>query len=594
MGELFDFKTRKMVVSEKPSTPEKSKDELYFETLKAKRDVLSSHYTLGQLRKGRKVEAMSDAEIEDYKSVKKEYERRKELFLTSFDNLNEDDGQKVAELTSLTKVEIALSSLEKPAEAGAGVAAGEVVTSVEAESPDRGTTMAEVDRMLKYSQDTARPPRPLETAYWESKKAELLERQEAEANPDRPAPKGFLQRVKDSYKKVKDSIADHFAGANAISGGSETVESRMSPLGLRKEAMESINSAESAEPAQPIQPEVQPQPEARPQQPEKAAISEPRQEREPTKPSGWGWLKERGKGVWNFGIWEFHQAELFRSKTKEVANDTDALATLIQQERHLSLEEAQTEAQEIKNELKNNNVEGIGTAEFYQANSDIISERKKKENDQEIEYIIASTSNDLLDKLSKDRQASQPKYRGVAGQDVLTQENKLAFQADLRRELNKMRDGATRKDFINFAKLMRRNLDENWQWRYVWGAAEALAWVGVGWASMKFLASKEASAVAAKTVAGGAGGTEAAKKFVETGMHENVWNTLKRMAENGPGHFTPTMEQLKEWSQSVLDSINHYEPEWVNNAVEGLKSSRTMPDGTILKIPLAITKAMGY
>ena len=257
---------------ENPTTSEKSRDVSCFEALIAKRDVLSSHYTMNQLRKSRKIEEMSDAEIEDYKSVKTEYNKRRELFLASFGNLNEEDGQKVSELTSLTKVEIELSKLEKPVEAGVGIEtgaggvdtktsagggggegndqpvvgtpsrqvaediAGETlinheepavdagaeagVSPGEAESPDRGTTMDEVDRMLRYSQDTARP---LEIAYWESKKAELIERQEAEANPDRPAPRGFLQRARDSYDRAKEAIM----GANRISGGSETVESRM-------------------------------------------------------------------------------------------------------------------------------------------------------------------------------------------------------------------------------------------------------------------------------------------------------------------------------------------------------------------------------
>jgi len=581
-------------------TQEKSREELYLDTLKAKRDVLSSHYALNQLRRGKKVEEMSDSDVEDYKAVKKEYDKRRELFLVSISSLNEDDSQKISELTSLTKVEIALSSLEKPAEVSEGIRpedfdkdslvkqvveniigqnpsrqAGESVAEPQIEPPHRDMTLEEIQGRID-AEKANRQTLGLNgegVEYWEAQRALLLERHEAEANPDKPAPKGFVKRLRDSYDKGKEAIM----GANRISGGSETVESRMSLLGLRKEAIKPVSPEEPGESIQseevhPIQPEVQPQPEVMSQQMEK----------EPKKPSGWGWLKERGKGIWNFGIWEFHQAERFRSKTKEVANDTDALATLIQQERNLSLEEAQAEAQEITNELKKNNLEGIGTAEFYQANSDIISDRKKKENDEEIEYIIKSSGNDLLDKLAE--------YRGEAGQDVLTQENKLAFQADLRGELNKLRDGAFRKDFVNFAKLMRRNLDENWYRRYVWGSVEALAWIGVGWASMTFLATKEAAIVAAKAVAGGAGGAEAAREFVEKGMHGNVWNTLKEMAQNGPGHFTPTGEQLKEWSQAVLDSIKHYEPEWVNNVVEGLKSSRTMPEGFTLKIPVEIMK----
>lgn len=592
----------RMSSAERPITPEKSRDELYFETLKSKRDVLSSHYTMNKLRKGRKVAEMSEADMEDYKLVKKEYDKRRESFLASLGNLSPEGDKNISELTSLSKVEIELSKLERPVETGAGVVAPaitpdsfgqpgvetpvspqtpeqvvgetrihpegsanaeEFVSPDDAESPDRDTTMDEVDRMLKYSQDTARP---LETAYWQSKKAELLERQEAEANSDRPAPRGFLQRVKDSFNRAKES----FMGANRISGGSETVESRMSPLGLRKEAKESLSSGELSGSTQP---------KAVPQQ-EKVFAGEPRQEREPKKPSGWGWLKERGKGIWNFGIWEFHQAEKFRTKTKEAANDVKALATLIQQERNLSLEEAEKEAWETVEELKKNNLD-ISASEFYQANKDI-TERKKKENDDEVEYIIKNAGNDLVEKLAK--------YRGFSGEDVLTLENKLAFEADLRGELNKMRDGAMRKDFVNFSKLMRRNLDQGWWERYIWGATEAV-W---GFMGMMFITAKIEAVAAAKLLA-----TEKAarvagsgvEQFVTQAMNENVWSTLKEMAQQNGINLNPS--ELKELSQRVLDFNGMFEQEWVNSASEALRSSRTLPQGFPIQIPPDVMSLLG-
>src|SRR3989344_4099725 len=250
---------------EKPVIQEKSRDELYFDTLKAKRDVLSSHYTLGQLRRGKKVEEMSDADREDYKEVKVEYDKRRELFLASFSNLSEEDGQKVAELTSLVKVEIELSKLEKPAEVNAEVVAPEAMPAPApvpritpgmfdepaVEEPVRQTSedvagearihpdevkseqtkelediLAEKYRIL-HQEVTVIDRRPLEEeiraleAELEAEKqrpeAELLERQEAEANPDRLAPKGFMQRARDAFEKAKDAIM----GSNRISGGSE-------------------------------------------------------------------------------------------------------------------------------------------------------------------------------------------------------------------------------------------------------------------------------------------------------------------------------------------------------------------------------------
>ena len=547
-----------MLQVEKPIIAEKSRDELYFDTLKAKRDVLSSHYALGQLRKGRKVEEMSDTEVEDYKSVKEEYDKRRELFLVSFGNLNENDSQKISELTSLTKVEIALSSLDKSTEAKTEAAVpdevligeGHVFNSLIAvESPDRGTTMAEVNRMLKYSQDTARP---LETAYWESKKAELFERQEAETNPDRPAPKGFMQRARDAFEKTKDAIL----GTNRISGGSESVESRMSPLGLR---------------SQPLT-----QPEAVPQQSEK----------EPKKPSKWGWLKERGKGVWNFGIWEFHQAERLRIKTKEVENDVRALASNIQHEINLEPEEAETTAWEIVNELKAKNLD-ISAPEFFEASRDIF-EKKARENAEQENYIIQSAWEDLQEKAKK--------YRGEAGQDVFTEEVRVKFESDLRKELHKVRNGAIKEDVVKFAGVMRKNLDENWQWRYVWGAAEAaLGFIGVKYLVMKIeqaaLAKLAAAEKAAGAVKGGAGAVEQA---LTQKMHENVWTTLKEMAQNGPQHLNLDNSTLQELSQKVLDFNSMYEQEWVNQAVEGLRSSRVLPEGLPINIPPEVLKVLGY
>src|SRR3989338_9817378 len=256
---------------EQSITPEKSRDELYFETLKAKRNVLSSHYALGQLRKNidRRIEEISDdkfkedPEVQQYEAVKKEYDRHRELFLASLENLNEGDSQKISELTSLTKVEVALSSLEKPAETGGVVVEEKSAPRGEPqiENPSLDMTAEEIDQKIAFAKRQTLGLKGESVEYWETKKAQFLERQKAEANPNGSASKGFMQGVRDSYDKTKEAIM----GANRISGGSETVESRMSPLGLRKEAIKPVSPGELVEPiqpeqVQPIQPEVQPQP----------------------------------------------------------------------------------------------------------------------------------------------------------------------------------------------------------------------------------------------------------------------------------------------------------------------------------------------
>ncbi len=616
MTEQFNFEIGKKL------TPEKSREQFYFETLKAKRDVLSSHYALNQLRRGKKVSEMAETDIEHYKSVKREYDRRRDLFLDSFANLSEEDGEKVSELTSLMKIEIALSSLVQPAEAVVqpeapviespaptaenGVSEPavtpevlsspeEIVNPVDAESPDRGTNLAEVDRMLVRSQAPDRPMSPLEVAYWEAKKAELLQRQEAEANPTRPAPKGFMDRVRGVFSRAKE----RFVGVNAISGGSETVESRMNPLGLRGEsAPSSFEPSESVPEPEIMRPEpapVEPAPVIRPEtsvplssSTETTTETLVTPEKEPRKASAWGWIKERGKGYLTFGLWELHQAERFRTKTKEVANNTEALASQIQRERNLSLEEAEKEAWEIVEELKKNNL-NISAPEFYQANRDI-TDRKRRENDEEIEYIIKSAKENLRAKLGIGKGAFK-EYRGWEGKDILTKEDELAFEADLRGELNKIRDGAMRKDFINFAKLIRRNLDQGWWGRYMWAFNEALmGFAGVGFLTMKWEAIQAAKLLAAeKAVTGGGAATE---QIVTQLMNENVWNTLKEMAAKNGINLNPA--ELKELSQKVLDFNGMFEQEWIKGVADGLQSSRGLPQGFPIKIPVDVMPFLGF
>src|SRR3989344_5095493 len=316
-------------------------------------------------------------------------------------------------------------------------------------------------------------------------------------------------------------------GANRIGGGSETVEDRMSPLGLRKEALSDIQRkiAEKEKQSEPISAEPTPVTE------EVAEIKSEivQSESEPQKATAWSFLKERARGlITPFGFREFRQAEILRRRTGEISNDTEALAILIQKERNLNLEEAEKEAQEIVNVLKEQGLT-ISAPEFYEISKNI-TDRKKRENDDEIVYIVKSAEDDIYDKLQK--------ARGEAGQDILTRENQLAIRADLMSELNKLRDGEFGKDLSNYAKLIRRNLDRKWGWRYVWGGLDAALWfLGVASISMKFLASKEAAAVGAKVAAGGAGSAEAAREFVETGMHKNIWSTLEQMAKNGPAHM---------------------------------------------------------
>lgn len=520
---------------EQAITPEKSAEELYLDALEKKRDTLLAFHTMNAFRKGKTSKEMTDDEIGQYKILRDDWQSKKEKSLGLWDALPEDKQDELAAMGSrlydvqaeltlltpkLTVAETESKQEEQPPLTESAISETKSPEQPTAEKPESALSLAEVDDYLARL-GKSKPAPLLAVEAWKIKRAELAERQEAEANPDRTPPKGFLARVKKA-----------FTFANAIAGNQETVESRMSPLGLRKEATGPAPLEKSAEPM-PLSTQLETKPRVHPE------LWEPKAE---SKKAGvWGWLKERGKGILSLGIWELHQAERFRTKTKEVANDTEALAGLIQQERNLLPEEAEKEAWETVAELKKNNLD-ISAPEFYQINKDI-TERKRKENNDEIEYIIKSAVSNLAEKLAK--------YRGESGQDILTRENQLAFEADLRGELNKMRDGAARKDFINFAKLMRRNLDRDWWIRYTWTANEAIwGFSGINWLVMKYEALKAAQLLAVEKAA--IGGTEAgiaaAHESLMGHLQQSIWQDL---ANSG----VPT-EKLPELTDQVLKSNN--------------------------------------
>jgi len=146
------------------------------------------------------------------------------------------------------------------------------------------------------------------------------------------------------------------------------------------------------------------------------------------------------------------------------------------------------------------------------------------------------------------------------------------------------------KAYRLLAEVMRRNLDENWWRRYIWGTAEA----ALGFAGVKFLTVKAADWWAAAKMAKAAEGAEAAKDFVMQGMNENVWHTLDQMAQNGPKHLNLDPAELKSLAQKVLETNGMFESEWTNSLTEGLRSSRALPQGLPLKIPTEVMAFLGY
>lgn len=607
--------SERLTPQEQVKTPEKSAEKVFQESLEQLRDTLLAFNTINSFRKGRGLKEMASEEIEQYKTLRSDWQTKKEKSLSSWDTLPEDRQEELTAMGSrLYDVQAKLTLLESRVSETSDETTSDTtdeqapLISSELLTPETSAlTLNDVeDKIARLEKSQSVPLLELEA--WKARRVEFQERQDAEANPDRTPPKGFMAKVKDSFDRAR--------GVGPIE------KSRMSPLGLQEstpsQPEQEIITSET-EKAQPetvedngdrikeidgileeerralhqgidvmdrnlLEEKIKKLEEEKSGLEKGTSKQKEAGDKEPKKSSAWGFLKERARGlITPFGFREFSQAEILRRKTKEISGGVEALATLIQQENNLDKEEAEKEAWEIVNTLKEQGLT-ISASEFYEVSKDI-TEHKRKENDEEIAYIIKSTEDDIYDKLQK--------YRGQSGQDILTRENQLAIRTGLMGELNNLRDGAFRKDLVSYAKLMRRNLDDKWRWRYVWGGIDALAWLGVGLVSLKFLTGKGV-AEAAAAAASGAGGVEKTREFIEQGMHKNIWSTLEQMAKNGPGHFTPTGEQLKEWSQGVLDSIKHYEPEWINNAVEGLKSSRTMPEGFPLRIPVDVMKEMQY
>ena len=113
----------------------------------------------------------------------------------------------------------------------------------------------------------------------------------------------------------------------------------------------------------------------------------------------------------------------------------------------------------------------------------------------------------------------------------------------------------------------------------------ALWATGISW----WMLSKEAAATVMT-----AGTEQATEQAFTQAMNENIWTTLKEMALNGPQNLNLDNTTLQELSQKVLDINKMYEPEWINNAIEGLKSSRILPQGMPIQIPPEVMKVLGF
>lgn len=467
----------RLTQQERPVTPEKSREELYADTLRLKRDVLSSHYAMNSLRRNinERIDQIpddrfaDDEEVKQYEAVKQEYDRRRKFFLDSLGQLSEQDNQKVSEFTSLTKVEVELSSISRQAtREGAGGAPAaeasgreeaekELFTQTVAETPEREISLEEAERKLEQEKGAKHQ---LGAVYWETKIAELQERQKAEADAKR------RDDINKKIKELEDTLAEKYRilhqevsvidrrpleeEVRTLEGEKSRLEKELeSPEGkVGKSWGDRIRSVFGRRKAE--------------------VVGAEETEKTGPKPEGskqWtvlGWLAERGKGILSAGIWEVRQAWRFQRGTKLAASDAEAISTLINIE---NADEAQEKANEILQIMRENSITTVTAPEFLDIAKKVTYEKAAENNDR-INHIIKTSIETLKERVAK--------YRGQAtAETVLTPENIKAVENELKMQLNQFRDGATMKDVKNFARVMRDNMDKHWWLRYIYAPLEA-------------------------------------------------------------------------------------------------------------------------
>jgi len=463
----------RLTQQERPSTPERSREEVYVETLKLKRDVMSSHYTMNSLRReiDNRIEEMTDEqlntdpEVAKYKQVSDEYRRRKQSFLESLEGLSAEDKNKLSSLTNLTKLEVELSSFNVLV---AEPERTETPASQTSDRPEREITLEEAGRMLQISRDRNHQ---LETAYWGSKIAELQEKQKAEEEARRK--ENINRRIKEIENILVEKYRILYQEVSVIDRRSleeeiKKLEDEKSRLEKELESPEGKVGKSWGDRIRGVfgrrKAEISPVSiSAEPEQQTTTTVEQPQAEQEGSKRGTvLGWLAERGKGILSAGVWEVRQAWRFQRGTKFAANDLEALSKLVHVE---NADEAQGKANEILELMRENNITTVTASEFLNIANQVTYEKAAENNDR-IDYMIKNAMDALKDRVAK--------YRGQAtAETVLTPENLKNAEADLRTQLNKFRDGATMKDVESFAKVMRDNMDKKWWLRYVYAPLEA-------------------------------------------------------------------------------------------------------------------------
>lgn len=318
--------------------------------------------------------------------------------------------------------------------------------------------------------------------------------------------------------------------------------------------------------------------------------------------SKWGFIKERLKGLATVGFWEFHQAERFRSKTKESAKEITGDAKKIQQTEVLDLDAALEEASEMKrmSELQGKEKSIDVSKDDYEKYSNIITKEKKESNSVLISSIINQSTKNLEENLAK--------YKDAYGDSAVTADKLDGFRTRLRGELETLQRGFIFKEELDgkgelgkskpskvreailanpdaFKKTIRESLDPKWWKRYVYGGAEMALWATAGAISTynylggaKAAVGKSAEVVGVKISKDIA--VEGGSSIIENmNMKDTIWNTSKEWLQQN-GIINPSNADIMNVSKQVAGDNGIGVGEW---GVKGSPMDTNMQQGHILK-----------
>ncbi|MBI4158261.1 MAG: L,D-transpeptidase family protein [Candidatus Yanofskybacteria bacterium] len=166
----------RITIQERPVAAEKSREELYVDALRLKREVLSSKTEMDSVRRevNKRInetnenEFKTDPQVVEYERIGREYDRKRKLFLGSLEKLSDEDKERINQMTNLSKIEAELSPSQQMKDENKRLRFG-----IETPETEKEISLDDVEKMFKYAKDTGRL---LELAYWESKKEELRDK----------------------------------------------------------------------------------------------------------------------------------------------------------------------------------------------------------------------------------------------------------------------------------------------------------------------------------------------------------------------------------------------------------------------------------